>query len=206
MADLPCAFKLEQISAILNENSLRLSRTRNGVSDTSASPLKRPLVLSGEALRKRSAQNELSVHALIFQMRAAAPPASEREVRDLLFQIADLTNDGLLPAGRLRMWDIDGKTPPGRLEGEIDAFCAAVFDRWGELKGDAAPLAAWAEWELCGGPLHPFYDGCGRISRSFAAALLLRGGSLPPLYGTLSEYFERGNRGNGASHGLPRPA
>jgi hypothetical protein len=85
--------------------------------------------------------------------------------------------------------------PLEQLNAALDAFCQSVFDRWNELNTDPVPLAAWAEWELNGGSLHPFYDGCGRISRSFAAALLLRGGLLPPLYDTLAEYFDRGNRG-----------
>ena len=53
---------LQAISQILDENSIRLSRTRKGVSDTSASELKRPLLLTGDALKQRSAENETNAH------------------------------------------------------------------------------------------------------------------------------------------------
>ena len=72
--------------------------------------------------------------------------------------------------------------PPEQIPDAIVKFAETVHVRWGELSKDPVPLAAWAEWELIGGPLHPFYDGCGRISRAFSALLLHRGGSLPPLY------------------------
>ena len=58
------------------------------------------------------------------------------------------------------------------------------------------PLASWSEWELNGGSLHPFYDGCGRISRSFGALLLMRASWLPPVYDNAASYFERGSRGD----------
>jgi len=186
---------------ILNENSLRLSRTRQGVSDTSTSTRKKPLALSAEALRRRSAENEARVHRLVFAGRDDPPPAGPAAVREHLFAVADGTNAGLLPEGPLRTWPIGGrdgkapKVPPADLEPAIDDFCQRVFRRWGELATDPVPLAAWAEWELNGGALHPFYDGCGRISRSFAAWLFIGGACLLPLYESREQYFAHGNRG-----------
>jgi hypothetical protein len=185
----------DAVARILNENSIRLSRTRKGVSDTSTSTAKRSLRLMGDLLKQRSAENEARAHEFIWLGRNGAAPASADEVRRLLFELADITNDGLLPAGRLREWPIAGKLPPEQVERGIDDFCRVVCSRWSELATDPVALAAWAEWELNGGSLHPFYDGCGRISRSFAAALLLRGGLAPPLYDTSENYFDRGNRG-----------
>jgi hypothetical protein len=46
---------------------------------------------------------------------------------------------------------------------------------------------------LNGGRLHPFYDGCGRISRSFGASLLLRASELLPLFEDTHKYFAMGN-------------
>jgi hypothetical protein len=71
-----------------------------------------------------------------------------------------------------------------------------LWQNWSELVRDPVPAAAWAEWQLGGGPLHPFYDGCGRISRAFAAALLVRGGRLLPLFDTSAQYFAAGNEGD----------
>jgi hypothetical protein len=189
---------LEFVSRILNENSLRLSRTRKGVSDTSTSERKLPLRLSGEALKARSAENELATHRLLMELRRRPEPAGPETIEAWLFAIADRTNDGLLPAGRFREWTIADKLLPEAVPGAVRDFCAALQARWDELAADPVPLAAWAEWELNGGVIHPFYDGCGRISRSFAALLLMRGSCLLPLFDNLASYFEHGGQGDAA--------
>ena len=93
------------------------------------------------------------------------------------------------------MVSASAKTPPSAIPEEIDRFCESIWSRWNELSQDPVPLAGWAEWELNGGRLHPFYDGCGRISRSFGASLLIRGGSALPLFDDAATYFAWGNRG-----------
>ncbi len=200
------------VSRILDESSRRLSRTRAGASDTGSSALKQPLLVSGDELRTRAATNERRVHEFIHAAREAKPPAGSEAVRTLLFTIADLTNDGLLPVGRFRTWPIgahqasasggaavsgpEAKVAPDDIPEAVDAFCAIVHARWPELSVDPVPLASWAEWQLNGGPLHPFYDGCGRIARSFGAALLIHGAALLPLYDSPSAYFRHGNGGD----------
>jgi hypothetical protein len=204
------------VSRILDENSLRLSRTRKGISNTETSADKLPLRLTGDALRAKSAENERRVHRSLFETRQDRAPQGGDEVQTLLFQLADTTNEGLLPAGRFRIWEIGsnqselpaGEAPITAAQAKVTAqalptavasFCETVYLRWEELEsGDPVPLASWAEWELNGGSLHPFYDGCGRISRSFGAMLLLRGSTLLPLYDTMDAYFESGNRGHEA--------
>ena len=208
------------VSRILDENSRRLSRTRAGASDTGSSALKQPLLVSGDELRARAAANEHHVHEFIHATQWSKAPASPEAVRTLLFAISDLTNEGLLPAGRFRTWPIgahqpsataaaavsgpEAKVPPEEIPAAVDAFCATVHARWPELADDPVPLAAWAEWQLNGGPLHPFYDGCGRIARSFGATLLIHGSRLLPLYDSATEYFRHGNAGTEAFAGYVR--
>jgi len=198
------------VSRILEENSRRLSRTHHGKSDTGSSALKRPLLLSGQELQERARANECAVHRFIFESRRLEI-VSPLHVRDVLIRIADLTNDGLLPEGRFRTWPIEAnqrsvdglaivsgivaKALPAEIPNAVDEFCKMLWCRWGDLLQDPIPVAAWAEWELNGGRLHPFYDGCGRISRSFAAALLVRAGWLLPLFTDGDTYFTEGNRG-----------
>jgi 8-oxo-dGTP diphosphatase len=92
-------------------------------------------------------------------------------------------------------WPIAGKLPPEELERDVNEFCRVICNRWSELAADPVPLAAWAEWELNGGSLHPFYDGCGRIARTFSALLLLQASSDLPLYDNLASYFQHGAQG-----------
>jgi hypothetical protein len=190
---------------ILDENSRRLSRTRGGTVDTSTSPEKQAPPLEGEALRRRAAENEQRVQKFLFESRNDPPPRDGQGVLDLLWQLADWTNAGLLtPAQRLRTWSSPPQppAPPGSSrvapEGLAEAlrqFADEVHRRWPELATDPVPLASWAEWELNGGSLHPFYDGCGRISRGFGALLLLRASWLLPLYEDRDTYFARGHQG-----------
>src|SRR4051812_878053 len=67
----------EFLSVIMTENSRRLSRTHRGVSDTSTSRMKRPLLLSGDALAGRAGENEVRVHQSIFRGRHDPLPQSE---------------------------------------------------------------------------------------------------------------------------------
>ena len=199
------------VHRIMSENNRRLSRTHKGHSDTGSSDDKRPLLLSGPALRAQIERNAEEVGKFVHAQGVSLHPRSAREVRSILFQVADLTNQGTLPQGRFRTWPIaanqppltggptisgpDAKVSPDSIESELDDFCAGVWHRWPEISSDPVPLAAWAEWELNAGPLHPFYDGCGRISRYFAAALLVRGSCLIPLFENSTSYFFHANQG-----------
>jgi hypothetical protein len=199
------------IARIMTENNRRLSRTYKGQSDTGTSAEKLPLLLSGDALKEQVEQNEREVHKFIHAQRNAEAPSCAADVQKLLFHIADLTNHNLLPDGGLRTWPIEpnqrsltsgevisgpaAKVPPEKLETAIAEFAETIWDCWREIAQDPVPLAAWAEWELNGGSLHPFYDGCGRISRAFAAALLVRGRCLLPLFEDSAAYFTIGTCG-----------
>jgi hypothetical protein len=202
------------VHKLMAENNRRLSRTHHGHSDTGSSELKHPLLLSGQALLQQIERNEIDVHKFVYGQSSAAEPQSSNAVRDILFQIADLTNRGTLPSGRLRTWEIganqasltggpaisgpEAKVSPQRIEAALSAFCDTLWRRWPELPVDPVPVAAWSDWQLNGGEIHPFYDGCGRISRSFAASLLVRARCLLPLFDNKTAYFEAGNRSSAA--------
>lgn len=204
-----CGLKL--VSSILDTNSQRLSRTRAGVSDTSTSAAKESLNVTGNELAEQSRNNEAQVHALIFTRRDSFTPQNPRDVLGLLLEIADATNENLLPSNRWRRWDIPAHgegsdefsqskllsttIPFAKVEAALEEFSRVVFEHWSTLATDPVPLASWAEWQLNAGPLHPFYDGCGRISRLFSAALFLRASWLLPMYDCRETYFQHANRG-----------
>ncbi|MFC1634704.1 hypothetical protein ACFL5Z_07660 [Planctomycetota bacterium] len=199
------------VSKILKENTLRLSRTRQGKSDTGSGWKKEPLLLSGEPLKEKVIHNEEVVYQSVYRAHSEAIPKSGDGVKQILFTIADMTNEGLLSKGRFRTWEIhanqkslsggeavcgpEAKVSPEELPQAVADFCSEVSRRWDELGRDPVPLAAWAERQLNGGPLHPFYDGCGRISRALAAYLLIAGGHLLPLYDDSQSYFAHCNEG-----------
>ena len=198
----------EILSTILDMNSNRLSRTRKGISNIGSSVSKRPLLLSGHDLRQRCRANELEVHKFLWQSRHDEPPDTGEGFRALLYKIADMVNDGLLPAGRLRTWDFPSKDqttvraralPPrvqaSDIEPQIDKLCDQINSRREELTRNPIPVAALIEWEINAGSLHPFYDACGRISRLFSACMLIQHSCLLPLYDDAETYYENANLG-----------
>jgi hypothetical protein len=156
-------------------------------------------------------KNDVDVAKFVHSQCRRRAPDSANDVQEILFKIADLTNRGIIPGAKFRTWKIaanqtsltggpaisgpEAKVPPQKIEEAVYDFAAMVLNRWPELNEDPVPLAAWAEWQLNGGTLHPFYDGCGRISRSFAATLLVTADSLLPLFDNSANYFTAGNRG-----------
>jgi hypothetical protein len=199
------------VCRIMTENNRRLSRTHHGHSEVGASAEKLPLLLAGSALRDQAERNGLEVCRLVHAQSSAALVRSEVDIRKLLLELADRTNQGLLPAGRYRTWHIganqpsitggpavsgpEPRIPPEKIQEALNDLCHKLWQDWSDLVRDPVPVAAWAEWQVGGGPLHPFYDGCGRISRAFASALLVRGGHLLPLFDESERYFSAGNRG-----------
>ena len=80
------------VHSIMAENNRRLSRTHRGHSDTGSSEQKQPLLLSGQALVDQIEDNEIDVHKFVHAQSTATEPQSPTAVRNILFQIADLTN------------------------------------------------------------------------------------------------------------------
>lgn len=64
--------------------------------------------------------------------------------------------------------------------------CAAITDLALSSKGRAI---ARMEWEIGIGPLHPFYDGCGRVSRYLSTMLCLWHELQPPVHSSREAYM-----------------
>jgi hypothetical protein len=205
MNDPDCKYHYDEnslalICDILASNSDVLSRSRRGVSDTSSSSSKRPLRLTGRDLRERVTENELVAQRFIWQSRNEAFPITGAGVNSLLLHIAGLVNKDLLPEGVYRTWDFEtsphhygSRVAAQSLESALESYCERLATQASDTSIDPIALAADAEWELNGGSLHPFYDGCGRISRLFSACMLVRSDYLLPLYTGAVEYFGAGN-------------
>jgi len=157
------------------------SRTvATGAVDRTASPAKRPALVRGPALLARIAANRRLV-ARFIAWRRRAWPATAGEHFGVICTLAHLAGMGIVPAGLFREWEYDagrygvaGRPVPCE---EVPAALLALateVSRGRTLRMPARiELVALTEWELGIGPLHPFYDGCGRISRYVATLLSL---------------------------------
>jgi hypothetical protein len=156
-----------------------LSRTaRTGSAATSVNPNKKPALLSGNALREAVETNRNRAAAFIHWQRRNNVVRPD-DIIAVLTGLGWIVNFGILSEGLYRAWSYvtpgDGNgapaVPPARIGAglvDLGAECAAIACL--DPAGKARAIAR-VEWEIGIGPLHPFYDGCGRVSRYFSALL-----------------------------------
>ena len=176
-----------------------LSRTFHGLSDTQSSAKKRPLKLQGQELARQTSANAQELYSVLLRLRSLPAPLSAEEVSQRMEAIETAVNRGLLPAGRFRTWNPESNdrspfavtTPWQEVPIQLDQLCQELYRRWRE---DPVVVAAWLEWTIQG-PIHPYYDGCGRISRGLSAWILLGAGQPVPRYRDREEWFLRARQG-----------
>lgn len=78
------------------------------------------------------------------------------------------------------------RIPPTEIELAMRDFCKDLLRRI--AKRSPVDTAAWAEREL-DGQIHPFGDGCGRISKLVAAAVLMQYRRQMPILPTREIYY-----------------
>lgn len=190
----------------LEGNDQALSRTAaSGASDTTVSVEKKPLRLRGEALMQAVDRNRAAT-ARFIEGLTAENLTSGKDLHALILAIAGLTLHGLLPAGIYRSWDLPEDRLYGPLEDsqrisihEIDRRLLQVSDEIVTVvRHDPFTAASIAEWEIGIGPLHPFYDACGRISRAVSALILSTAGLKIVRHSSRDAYLGNGARGKAA--------
>lgn len=193
-----------ELQRFLEENDLELSRTaKSGTADNSISSLKRPALVTGRELVEAVARNRLTVARFIL---AQSPyrPTSPLEPTGALLALAFLTNDGIAPNGLFRLWNYEPqvrassaeRVEPKDIPENLGGIGSRLFEAL-RISSEREKLAIVGEieWDIGIGPLHPFYDGCGRISRYFSAlsSLWL---DVPMVHHTSrKEYMERASEG-----------
>jgi hypothetical protein len=186
----------EEFLSVSLENSRRLSRTRGGVADATASSLKK-ISLTGERLSDRARSNEEVAANLVWSIASADGSLTSAGLLKELMAIASAVNDGLVPAGKLfREWipPEGSRCEVGAIRLELNLLMSGIV-RLMNNRGSGILAAATAEWALNGGHIHPFYDGCGRIARLFGGRLLVTCGTSLPLWEDRATYFDVGLRG-----------
>lgn len=186
-----------RVIQILENNHQTLGR-----SHTQASAPRPALLFSGQELAERSRQNAANLYQRLFTLLAQPRPSNTAEVAGRIQSIESEVNRGLLAHGRFRTWSparVEADTfanqiPCEQISAALNQFAATLYQRWGELKYDPYPLAAFAEWSIQG-PLHPYYQGCGRIGRGLSAWLLTWAGAPVPSYTQRETWFDCAHQG-----------
>jgi len=114
--------------------------------------------------------------------------------------IAEITGLEVFPAGVFREWEYDpGRfglsytsdqlCQPDQIGYKVKDLCDKLCNALSQRSHNAIAIAAGVEWELGIGPIHPFYDACGRISRCFSLLTKLWMDEAPRLHASRDEYY-----------------
>ena len=195
------------LEPILKSNDLVLSRTaRTANVDVSVSPLKQSPMLLGEQLTEAVIRNRGMVSKFIAP-QYPYPPTTAVEVYGVLLTLAFLTNLEISPGGLFRLWNYEppvanfcgGPICPEEIPARLSTIGSLLVDAF-QLKTqeDKLALIGGVEWDIGIGPLHPFYDGCGRISRYFSALSSLWLGVPLVRHASRESYMGRASAGRSA--------
>jgi hypothetical protein len=168
-----------------------ISRTFKGRSDTSVSKEKVPLRLKDQDLIDKVRENFASAVTYLLQHRGQVP-FSAADVAGVHEAIVSRCNDGLLAegVGRYRSWDgAKGMVKPEEIKPELERFFEEFVRRVHDPSCDAVELAAWVE-QRYNTVVHPLSDGCGRVSKAWAAGILIAWGLPYPVFNSREEYFD----------------
>jgi len=191
----------ERFRALYLKNGEILSRTIGGVVDTATSKSKVGPKIAADEIAAVARRNDDRAISLAWAAQYRDPiPDGEALLVELLALNSCLAA-GLVPVGKVfREWEIKRpeSVPVDQLALATERLCNVAARRLVDARnepGMLVELASWVEFDLNAGGLHPFYDGCGRVSRLFAARLLATGGVLYPLWESRQKYFLEANLG-----------
>lgn len=173
----------EEFAAHFYANVRATSSTALGREESKTKPGKPRLGFTGAALEARIRTNSYEVARVILQ-------ATEEEwgVRRTLRSILRATHEGFSPrlAG-YRTYPTAARygARPQKIPPLMRVFKGDLARRLDHP--DTIRLAAWVEWQL-DEVIHPFGDGCGRVSKALAAWVLTRRHFPLPHYGDRERY------------------
>ncbi len=194
------------INQYLQKTDEALSRTvQNKSIITAASDRKRHALLGGDKLSRQISRNRRLIAEYVNWRQRYIPRRTEDFLTSIL-TLGEIAGLNLFPESSFRQWDysgthgivfdIDELVAPSRILSTLITFASDLANRTPELAtGSGLSIVAGTEWDIAIGPIHPFYDGCGRISRCFSTLLCLSF-SLPIIWrGSREDYFSHAVRG-----------
>ena len=174
-------------------NLMAMSRTAQGVVDTSASAQKAESMtgVSGDTAAELAKQNFDAAIRAAFENRDRNF-SSPAELRSFVEGLATTVNAGIVKEGNLIRTADSQKYPYVRvdqLEAYMEKFYQGLFERAQNPAADPVEAAAYAEFgiDFAG---HFFADGCGKSAKVVSSYMLMRHGhKLPEYRGGRSAYY-----------------
>ena len=176
-----------------NRNLMAMSRTAQGVVDTSASAKKAESMtgVSGEAAADLAKQNFETAIRKAYDTKEKEFDSPE-DLRAFIEDLATTVNSGILKEGSLIRTSDSDKYPYARianLENYMDKFYQGLYERAQNPNADPIESAAFAEFGIDFGG-HFFADGCGKTAKVVSGFMLMRHNhKLPEYKGGRSAYY-----------------
>ncbi|MBP5648082.1 hypothetical protein J6X04_02240 [Candidatus Saccharibacteria bacterium] len=174
-------------------NLLAMSRTAQGVVDTSASAKKAESMtgVSGEAAADLARQNFKTAIREAYNNKERKFTSPE-ELKGFIEGLATIVNSGIVKEGSLIRSSDSEKYPYVRianLNNYMDKFYKNLYERIQNPKADPVESAAFAEFGIDFGG-HFFADGCGKTAKVVSSFMLMRHNhKLPEYKGGRSAYY-----------------
>lgn len=184
---------LESYLQDANRNLLAMSRTAQGVVDTSASTEKAESMtgISGENAANLAQQNFETAIREAYDNRDRVFSSPE-DLRIFIEGLASTVNSGIVKEGSLIRTADSNKYPYVRvtdLENYMEKFYQDLYRRVENLTSDPVETAAFAEFGIDFGG-HFFADGCGKTAKVVSSFLLMRQNhKLPEYRGGREAYY-----------------
>ena len=167
----------DALEAYFDSQDRTLSRTATtGKVDTAVSANKFAPSLDQAQLLAHLFRNRRRVIEYVLS-RANRPPVTNGDFLATILSIGEIYSADVFESSLFRLWPYDyRKFNPSSQLSVIDS--TAVVPALMELDtlvlsripdSETLSLAGHIEWEIVFGPIHPFYDSCGRIGRYISA-------------------------------------
>ena len=168
------------------------SRTAKGISDTSVSQQKEKTLIEGEDLVDQVNINTHDVAEYLWNLRNVEINTVD-DLKNILKVSAKKINNQI-GMFALRTWEVKygRKVNPEDLPQEMENFYQQYFDKLKQVQNNelsAHELASWIEWSV-DTDLHPFVDGCGRISKAWSGLVISMTGQRQPTHESREEYYK----------------
>lgn len=167
------------------------SRTFQGVGSNETSNEKLEILTQGDALVEQASQNFRRGVQYFYEALAFGVFHKSDRAMAYLSAAPTIFNHGIiqLEQGPFRTWETPHNHVPAEcIASELTNFARSFAQLLSAPAIKPARLAAWIEHDL-NGRIHPYSDGCGRISRGLSTAYLALYDIARPVFASREEYI-----------------
>lgn len=167
-----------------------MSRTLQGIADTSSSIDKPELLMDGDELKLHAQDNAKRALEFAHQNRDL-DLGNPGNIHMLVKGLWERFTEGIIEdnLGMLRSWETThNQTTPIELPDRLRSFCYETAESFRDLNLNAQEIAARSEY-IFDTEDHFLSDACGKVAQALSALILYQRGSTLPKYESRQDYY-----------------